>query len=98
MTVNSSFAEIGIQNRALIDEQFTLDLDRVGRAVAVARVRCVVAQEVDCLLAFEVDQPEHIALGDAMAPGPPGWHHLVEHDFAGRQALVDHGILVTDCD
>src|SRR5271169_1951643 len=31
-------AEIGIQNRALVDEQFTLDLDRVGGAVAVGPV------------------------------------------------------------
>jgi hypothetical protein len=50
-------AEIGIQNRALVDEQFALDLDRVGRAIAIGRIRRVVAQEVDRLLALEIDQP-----------------------------------------
>jgi hypothetical protein len=75
-------AEIRIQNRAFVDEQFALGLDCVGRAIAVGPILNIVAKEIYRLLAFEVDQPQ-CALGDAVAPGPPGRHRRIKNDLAG---------------
>ena len=64
-------AEIRVQNRTLIDEQFSLDLDRVGRAIAVGWFLRVAAQKVNCLLAFEVDQRRISPLATRWPQGLP---------------------------
>ena len=71
---------VGIQHRALFDEDAPLDLDRVGRTVTLAWIDRVVAEKIDGLLSHEVGDPEDLALLDSATP----W-------LAWRDDLVQHG-------
>ena len=60
-----------------------LELDGVGRVVSLLRVVGVVAEEVDGLPAFEVDEHEVRATVDAAAPREPGLDDGVLDDGRG---------------
>src|SRR5262249_28135205 len=70
---------VGIEHGALVDEDVALQLDGVHRAVAVARIGRVVTQEVDRLLAVQVDDAQHLAALDDAPPRTARWHDLVAH-------------------
>ena len=44
--------------------------------------RVGIIQEVDGLLAFEIDQAKHLAFSDTSAPGLTGWHDRILQDLS----------------
>ena len=68
----------GPQHRALAEVDVALELDRVRRVVTLRGVVGVVAEEVDRLLALEIDEHQTFSLGDPPAP---------------RQSRPDDGVL-----
>jgi hypothetical protein len=72
---------IGIEHAACAHEDIALDLYRVGGAVAILRIGPVVAEEINGLLAFKIDDGENIAPRNAGAPRLPGRNDFIKNDF-----------------
>src|SRR3984893_13106051 len=67
-------------------------LDRVRRKIALACVVCVVAEEVDGLSAFTVNDPQMLPLLDDAAPG-----HLRRDDLVENNPFFLHPVFQLHC-
>jgi hypothetical protein len=66
---HQDLAEIGNQLEAFADIDGAVDLNGVGGVVTILVVGRVVDEEIDCLLALEIDNAQVIALGELAAEG-----------------------------
>ena len=66
---HQALTAIGIEHAAQPYEDIALDLHRVGGGVAVLRIGPVIAEEINGLLAFEIDDGENVVGRYAGAPG-----------------------------
>jgi hypothetical protein len=73
-------AAIRVKYSAVADIDVALNFDRIGGAVAVGRIGSIEAQEIECLLAFQIDKPQDFALPHGMAPRFARRYSLVEND------------------
>jgi hypothetical protein len=71
---------VGVENMSLGERYRAGGLDRVRRKIALACVICVVAEEVDGLSAFTVNDPQMLPLLDDAAPGHLRRDDLVENN------------------
>ena len=69
---------VGVQFRALADEEPAGDLHGVGGVVTVGGVLRVVAEEIDRLAAFEVGEAKRRAQRHDAGPVPAGRNDLVD--------------------
>ena len=72
------------QHRAGPEEQVALHGDRILRRIALGIVSSGIDQEVDRLIALDIDDPQHLALGDMVQPRRAGGDDLVVDDGAGK--------------
>ena len=64
--------DVGVELVAGGQEDGACGLQRIGRVVTLLRIGCVVAEEVDRLLALEVGDAQHLASADEARPGRTG--------------------------
>src|SRR5262249_12414310 len=77
-------AHVRVQTVARRQEDRARILHGVGGVVALARIVGVVTEEVDRLLALEVDDPQGLTLLEHASPGRVGGKGAVFEDAAGR--------------
>src|SRR5690606_28220197 len=82
--------DVGIKRMSLAELERARRLQRVRHVVAFLRVVGAVAEKIDALPSLEIDDPEHLALGDDAGPGLAGRHMVVANDLSRNDIAVGH--------